>query len=733
MHSPSKWLKFFGLMALRALSLALAAAIVILIAMVAPAIPAAIAVPDTTSPAAEPAEPFPVAPADLVALAEPAADTTPVASGWRPIGPAGGDVISLASDPRNPDRLYLGAQDGHVFTSSDSGAHWQLLSRIGANQDDVITHILVDSRDSKRLYASTWTFAPGGGGVYRSDDSGRTWHAIGLERETVRALAQSVSDPDIFVAGSISGVYRSKDSGKSWQRISPAGHQDLKNFDSVAVDPRNPDIIYAGTYHLPWKTENGGRDWFPVHKGMIDDSDVMSIIIDPSNPSHVHATACSGIYHSADAAANWKRYSGIPFVFRRTQLIRQDPKNPNTLYAGTTSGLWKSTDDGAAWKRITPGEWVINAIVIDPRNAGRVVLGTERHGVQASDNAGATFRASNDGFHHMRIVDVAVDRARPERALVVLTYDVQPFLSTRDGGASWSALGAGLKRSELRRAYATPSGFWASLNSGGLMRYDETSGKWARAGVMTASAPAAPAAPARGKGKAVKKNVSMKQPAAAKSAGAKSLAFVVNDLAFGKDRWFAAASGGLLVSNDRGSTWFFAGSPLAKLAAQSVEVSDDGSQVWVIAQRNLLYSADGGAKWDARELPFSSAGNLRLHRTGDNSLFVTSSLGLYVSRDAGRNWKRAELTELQTQDVAGSENALLVSLQRRGLVVSYDGAKTWRRLDGPLAEGFFPVLSSRRSGSIVAASATEGVFSLELGPRASGAAADRGDAGRPQQ
>lgn len=729
MHSPSKWLKFFGLVAFKALTLALAASVVVLIAMVAPAIPAAIAVPDTSSTPAESAEPTLAAPADPVALAESAADTTPAASGWRPIGPAGGDVISIASDPRNPDRLYLGAQDGHVFTSSDSGAHWQLLSRIGANQDDVITHILVDSRDSKRLYASTWTFAPGGGGVYRSDDSGRTWHAIGLERETVRALAQSVSDPDVFVAGSISGVYRSKDSGKSWQRVSPTRHADLKNFDSVAIDPRNPEIIYAGTYHLPWKTENGGRDWFPVHKGMIDDSDVMSIIIDPANPSHVHATACSGIYHSADAAKNWKRYSGIPFVFRRTQLIRQDPKNPDTLYAGTTNGLWKSTDDGAVWKRVTPGDWVINAIVIDPRNTDKVILGTERHGVQVSGNAGATFRASNEGFHHMRILDVAVDRARPERALVVLSYDVQPFLSTRDGGATWSALGAGLKRSEIRRAYAAPSGFWAALNSGGLMRYDETSGKWVRAGVMTVSAPAAPVAPARGKGKAVKKNVSAKTPA--KSAGVKPLTFVVNDLALGKDRWFAATSGGLLVSNDRGSTWSVAaGSPVARLAAQSVEVSDDGSQVWVVAQRNLLYSADGGAKWDARELPFSSAGNLRLHRTEDNSLFVTSSLGLYVSRDAGRNWKRAELTELQTQDVAGSENALVVSLQRRGLVVSYDGAKTWRRLDSPLAEGFFPVLSSRRSGSIVAVSATEGVFSLELGSRA---AADRGDAGRPQQ
>jgi photosystem II stability/assembly factor-like uncharacterized protein len=80
----------------------------------------------------------------------------------------------------------------------------------------------------------------------------------------------------------------------------------------VAFDPRDEKIIYAGTYHLPWKTMDGGKNWSPVVKGMIDDSDVMSIVVDPANPSNVHATACSGIYHSVDAGQNWKRYSGIP-------------------------------------------------------------------------------------------------------------------------------------------------------------------------------------------------------------------------------------------------------------------------------------------------------------------------------------------------------------------------------------------------------------------------------------
>ena len=93
-----------------------------------------------------------------------AAVATP-AQTWKQAGPPGGNVISLEADPHNIKKLYLGSSDGHVFTSNDEGQHWQLLSRIGTGQDDVVTHLIVDPRDSNRIYASTWTLYSGGGGV----------------------------------------------------------------------------------------------------------------------------------------------------------------------------------------------------------------------------------------------------------------------------------------------------------------------------------------------------------------------------------------------------------------------------------------------------------------------------------------------------------------------------------------------------------------------------------------
>jgi len=134
-------------------------------------------------------------------------------------------------------------------------------------------------------------------------------------------LAQSASNPEILAAATLDGVFRSRNLGHRWERISPAGHDDLRNFDSVAIDPADPDLIYAGTYHLAWKTTDGGVRWVPMHRGMIDDSDVMDIQIDRTNPQRIFATACSGMYRSENQGELWAKIQGIPATARRTHPV----------------------------------------------------------------------------------------------------------------------------------------------------------------------------------------------------------------------------------------------------------------------------------------------------------------------------------------------------------------------------------------------------------------------------
>src|ERR1700722_16576246 len=93
-----------------------------------------------------------------ICVLQPAAAQT-----WRAIGPPGGDVLSLGEDPQHPNQLYLGTTDGHIFGSQDAGEHWTLLGRTSLRSDSVVTSILVDPRDSNKLYASTWTQDPSAG------------------------------------------------------------------------------------------------------------------------------------------------------------------------------------------------------------------------------------------------------------------------------------------------------------------------------------------------------------------------------------------------------------------------------------------------------------------------------------------------------------------------------------------------------------------------------------------
>jgi photosystem II stability/assembly factor-like uncharacterized protein len=643
---------------------------------------------------------------------------------FRPLGPEGGDVLSLGQDPANPLHVYLGTADGHVFGSDDGGEHWELRGRAGVRLDSVVTAILADPRGSGTLYAATWTRdAAAGGGVFRSDDAGRTWAAAGLAGEAVRALAIEASASNVMtlVAGTLDGVYRSRDSGKTWERISPAGDLELRNLDSVAIDPADPNVIYAGTFHLPWKTTDGGLHWSPIHTGMIDDSDVMSMLPDRTTPGRVYASACSGIYRSDTRGEVWQKVQGIPYTARRTVEILKDPARPQIVFAATTEGLWKTTDGGSTWQRITPPDWSVTAMIVGAGVPDRIVIGVQQRGILASDDGGSNFHEANGGFFHRQILAAAAAPAGSGGFLIALANAPDFLFETDSARDSWRPLGDGPTQATLGAIYASPDGWWAALAGGGLERYDESKSAWVRAGRLLES-PLAKAG-AHGAKPAVRK-----PPA--------PLVAVVEDVAFAEDRWYAATPAGLLVSGDHGSDWSAARiGALAKLPIESVWVSGDGGKLCVASLISIACSEDRGANWKWVDVP-AAIGSIRQlevssGRAGDAAgsaatLLVRTDRGLFISRDAGATWDAAGhgLPEAPVQNLATVGPVFLAAMKFGGLYLSRDSGRNWERLSGVPAEGYFAALVGAPNSSwpaatvtFYAASATEGLYAIDIAPQ----------------
>jgi photosystem II stability/assembly factor-like uncharacterized protein len=359
---------------------------------------------------------------------------------WEVRGPLGGDVRSLAIDPKDARRLYFGTIDGQIYTSGDGGETWSRLE--GFNRPGLlIDNIIIDPRDSEVIYAAAHRHKEAGG-FFKTTDGGRTWkEAEQLKGDGIHSLTQSSKDPDVLLAGTNKGVWRSQDAGDHWEQLNTSATPGLINVESLAVDPRDSNVIYAGTWYLPYKTTDGGKTWNITKTGIIDDSDIFAIEIDDRNPDHIIASACSGIYETRNAGSNWKKVNGIPSQSRRTRSILQNPGRPDTIYAGTTEGFWMSSNGGGDWKVTTNRQnFEVNAIAVHPDNPDIVYIGTNNYGVMVSRDGGRNWAPSNGGYSGRRAYAVVADREQPGRVYATTINTATgggSFYVSTDGGETW--------------------------------------------------------------------------------------------------------------------------------------------------------------------------------------------------------------------------------------------------------------------------------------------------------
>lgn len=307
----------------------------------------------------------------------------------------GGSVTIVRTDPHYQGTLLAGTATALLFRSSDGADSWRPLPFPGALRTNLHA-VLIDPAKPHSYLVAVSSETPLYAGVFRTVDEGATWEQLSaLRQKQVWSLASWAADGRVIAAGAQDGVYITRDGGETWTHISAQGSAGPRPVVSLAFDPANSEVLYAGTPHLAWKTTDGGGKWRIIHKGMEEDSDILSIDVDAANPRRLFVGACSGIYSSRDGGGTWaslERALGTPF---RTYVVARAPRSASVVFAGTSAGLLQSQDGGISWRRLSSR--AVRSIAFDTANRRMFVAADG--GILRSEDGGSHFTEANQGLY----------------------------------------------------------------------------------------------------------------------------------------------------------------------------------------------------------------------------------------------------------------------------------------------------------------------------------------------
>ena len=332
---------------------------------------------------------------------------------FRSIGPSrGGRVTTVTGVPQQPFTFYMGATGGGVWRTDNAGQSWSNVSD-GFIDVGSIGAVAVAPSDPNVVWVGTGSACPRGnvsigGGVWRSNDAGRSWAHVGLDRAgSIGRVLVHPKNPDrvwvaalgqIFGTNDERGVYRTDDGGSTWQQVLSVSER--TGAVELSLNPKNPRELYAAMWtaeRKPWtmidgseegglfKSIDGGDSWKKLENGL--PSGVVGrigVAVSPSQPERVWALFTAdedrgGLFRSDDAGETWKRTSTSRELQTRGWYyshVDADPQNPNVVWVSNVS-LWKSIDGGAEFERVRTPHGDNHALWINPDNSRVMVQGND--------------------------------------------------------------------------------------------------------------------------------------------------------------------------------------------------------------------------------------------------------------------------------------------------------------------------------------------------------------------
>jgi len=351
---------------------------------------------------------------------------------WRMIGPfRGGRTRAATGVPSQPNVFYMAQVNGGVWKSDDYGRTWNPIFDDEPTQS--IGAIAVAPSDPNIIYVGSGEglHRPDlsvGNGIYKSTDAGKTWTHLGLnDAQQIPALAVDPRDPNRVLAAVLGhpygpsaerGIYRSTDGGQTWQKV--ISKDENTGGCDVEIDPSNPDVVYASM----WEAREG-----------------------PWEDNNDYNGTGGGLFKSSDGGTTWRQLSnGLPKDLSQI-YVAIAPSDSRRLYAtlATASGrlaVYRSDDAGENWSQITTdprpagriGGGDLPVPKVDPKNPDVVIIASTV--TMRSADGGKTwsgFRGAPGGDDYQNLW------INPNNGNIILLVSDQGALVTVNGGESWSS------------------------------------------------------------------------------------------------------------------------------------------------------------------------------------------------------------------------------------------------------------------------------------------------------
>ncbi len=261
---------------------------------------------------------------------------------------SGYHVRCLAIDPVKSGVMYIGMAAFGVFKTSDDGAKWKPMN---AMLGDTFTRVMALRPDKPdTVYLGT-----DGGGMYRYNVASSEWEEIikGMKNTYIKTLVMDPKNPNVMYVGTNSAISKTTNGGDSW--VSAGNGLTSRYVLSLAIDPENTNVLYTGTDGAGlFKTEDAGENWVAIGgeiwmtKSPADEFAVpgeelhpvllvSSLAVNPVDTAIIYAGNPSGVFRSADGGQTWEQIN-TGLTNTEIKSLSVGSAEPVTVYAGTADG-----------------------------------------------------------------------------------------------------------------------------------------------------------------------------------------------------------------------------------------------------------------------------------------------------------------------------------------------------------------------------------------------------------